>query len=240
MRRRVLRDQRPDNRRRKLRGSIMPKFLARPLISGLAGRVGLAWTMLVVTAGGALAQSDHGAAHGGDAAQGAEHASGGLPQLNPDFFSPQLIWLGISFITLYYLMSKVALPKVAEVLEERQERITNDLDRAGNLRQESAGVMAGYEKALADARAHAQSVMAATAADISSASAGRQAQFNTDLAAKTRATEERINEAKETALASVRSVAVEIAQQTAEKLAGIKVDASTADAAVGAVMQERG
>ena len=106
-------------------------------ISGLAGRVGLAWTMLVVTAGGALAQSDHGAAHGGDAAQGAEHASGGLPQLNPDFFSPQLIWLGISFITLYYLMSKVALPKVAEVLEERQERITNDLDRAGNLRRQA-------------------------------------------------------------------------------------------------------
>ena len=100
-------------------------------------------------------------------------------------------------------------------------------------------MMAGYEKALADARAHAQSVMAATAADISSVSAGRQAQFNTDLAAKTRASEERISEAKETALASVRSVA-EIAQQTAEKLAGIKVDATQADAAVGAVMQERG
>jgi F-type H+-transporting ATPase subunit b len=241
MRRRVLRDHRPDNRRRKLRGSIMPKFLARSRISGLAGRVGLAWTMLVVTAGGALAQPDHGAAHGGDAAaQGAEHASGGLPQLNPDFFSPQLIWLGISFITLYFLMAKVALPKVAEVLEERQERITNDLDRAGELRKDSAGVMAGYEKALADARAHAQSVMAATAADISSVSAGRQTQFNTDLAAKTRASEERINQAKETALASVRSVAVEIAQQTAEKLAGITVDASTADAAVSAVMQERG
>jgi F-type H+-transporting ATPase subunit b len=241
MRRRVLRDHRPDNRRRKLRGSIMPKFLARSRISGLAGRVGLAWTMLVVTAGGALAQSDHEAAHGGDAAaQGAEHASGGLPQLNPDFFSPQLIWLGISFITLYFLMAKVALPKVAEVLEERQERITNDLDRAGELRKDSAGVMAGYEKALADARAHAQSVMAATAADISSVSAGRQTQFNTDLAAKTRASEERINQAKETALASVRSVAVEIAQQTAEKLAGITVDASTADAAVSAVMQERG
>jgi F-type H+-transporting ATPase subunit b len=240
MRRRVLRDHHPDDRRRKLRGSIMPKFLARPLISGLAGRVGLAWTMLVVTAGGALAQSDHGAAHGADAAHGAEHASGGLPQLDATAFAPQLVWLGITFIALYLLMSKVALPKVAEVLEERQERITNDLDRAGDLRKESSVVMEGYEKALADARAHAQSVMAATAADISSVTAGRQAQFNTDLAAKTRATEERINEAKETALASVRSVAAEIAQQTAEKLAGIKVDASAADAAVGAVMQERG
>jgi F-type H+-transporting ATPase subunit b len=240
MRRRVLRDHHPDDRRRKLRGSIMPKFLARPLISGLAGRVGLAWTMLVVTAGGALAQSDHGAAHGADAAHGAEHASGGLPQLDATAFAPQLVWLGITFIALYFLMSKVALPKVAEVLEERQERITNDLDRAGDLRKESSVVMEGYEKALADARAHAQSVMAATAADISSVTAGRQAQFNTDLAAKTRATEERINEAKETALASVRSVAAEIAQQTAEKLAGIKVDASAADAAVGAVMQERG
>jgi F-type H+-transporting ATPase subunit b len=218
----------------------MPKFLARPLISGLAGRVGLAWTMLVVTAGGALAQSDHGAAPVGDAAHGAEHASGGLPQLDATAFAPQLVWLGITFIALYFLMSKVALPKVAEVLEERQERITNDLDRAGDLRKESSVVMEGYEKALADARAHAQSVMAATAADISSVSAGRQAQFNTDLAAKTRATEERINEAKETALTSVRSVAAEIAQQTAEKLTGIKIDAAQADAAVGAVMQERG
>jgi F-type H+-transporting ATPase subunit b len=219
----------------------MPKLLARLRAGGLAGRVGLAWTMLVVTAGGALAQPDHGAASAADAAHGgAEHASGGLPQLDPTFFSPQLIWLGISFIALYYLMSKVALPKVAEVLEERQERITNDLDKAGELRKESAGVMAGFEKALADARAHAQSVMAATAADLSSASAGRQAQFNSDLTSKTRAAEDRINQAKETALASVRSVAVEIAQQTAEKLAGIKVDAAAADAAVGAVMQERG
>jgi F-type H+-transporting ATPase subunit b len=240
MRRRVLRDHRPDNRRRKLRGSIMPKFLARLRAGRLAGRVGLAWTMLVVTAGGALAQADHDAAHGGGAAHGAEHGSGGLPQLDPTVFSPQLIWLGISFIALYFLMSKVALPKVAEVLEERQDRITNDLARAASFCEDSTGVIAGYEKALTDARAHAQSVMAATAADIASASAGRQTQFNTDLATKTRAAEERINAAKETALTSVRSVAVEIAQQTAEKVAGMKIDASTADAAVGAVMQERG
>ena len=173
-------------------------------------------------------------------AHGAEHGSGGLPQLDPTVFAPQLIWLAISFIALYFLMAKVALPKVAEVLEERQERITNDLDRASALREESAGVMEGYEKALTDARAHAQSVMAATTADIASASSGRQAQFNADLAAKTRAAEERINAAKETALTSVRSVAAEIAQQTAEKLGGIKVDAARADTAVGAVMQERG
>ncbi|UEM04508.1 ATPase [Skermanella rosea] len=222
----------------------MPKFLARLRAGGLAGRVGLAWTMLVVTAGSALAQADHGAAgdaaHGADLAHGAEHGSGGLPQLDPTVFAPQLIWLAISFIALYFLMAKVALPKVAEVLEERQERITNDLDRASALREESAGVMEGYEKALTDARAHAQSVMAATTADIASASSGRQAQFNADLAAKTRAAEERINAAKETALTSVRSVAAEIAQQTAEKLGGIKVDAARADTAVGAVMQERG
>ncbi|EWY41419.1 F-type H+-transporting ATPase subunit B [Skermanella stibiiresistens SB22] len=221
----------------------MPKFLARPLVSGLAGRAGLAWTMLVVTAGGALAQADHGAAgaaHGAEMAHGAEHASGGLPQLDPTVFAPQLIWLGITFIALYFLMAKVALPKVAEVLEERQERITNDLDRAATLREESAGVMAGYEKALADARVHAQSVMAATTADITTASTGRQTQFNADLAAKTRAAEERINTAKETALASVRSVAVEIAQQAAEKIGGVKIDGTKADAAVGDVMRERG
>jgi F-type H+-transporting ATPase subunit b len=218
----------------------MSNLLARLRAGRLAGSVGLAWTMLVVAAGNALAEE---AEHGAEAAHGAAeggHGGGGLPQLDPTVFAPQLIWLAITFATLYYLMSKVALPRVAEVLEERQERITDDLDKAAALREESSTVMSNYEKALSDARAHAQTVIAQTAQEITTAQTARQSDFAADLAGKIRAAEDRVAAAKHAALANIRSVAVEATQQVAEKLAGIRIDAKEADSAVGAVIQERG
>lgn len=210
----------------------MPNPLARSM-ARLAGLAASAWVALIVPAGIALAQ-DHGAAHGAEEAHGA-----GLPQLDPTTFPPQLVWLAISFALLYVLMSKVALPKVGQVLEQRQERITADLEKAQALRDEASAVMAAYEKALADARAQAQAVIAEAAAAVSKEQADRQAAFAADLAARTKAAEQRIVAAKDQALANVRSVAVDIARVTAEKLGGIEVDEAAADAAVAAAIQGR-
>lgn len=215
----------------------MPNLLARLRAGGVAGRAAAAWTILLASAGSAMAQADHGAADASGAA--AEHGGGGLPQLDPTTFAPQLVWLAITFAVLYLLMSKVALPKVGQVIEERQERITTDLDRAQVLRDEANGVMEAYEQALSDARAQAQAVIAEAAAEIARTQSERQAAFTTEAATKVKAAEERIAAAKEQALANVRAVASEIAQQTAEKLAGVKVDTSEADAAVGSVIKER-
>jgi F-type H+-transporting ATPase subunit b len=214
----------------------MPNLLARGHAGRLAGRAAIAWTVLLASAGMALAQDDHGAA---EAHGAAEHGSGGLPQLDPTTFAPQLVWLAITFAVLYFLMTKVALPKVGQVLEERQERITADLEKAQAARDEATGVTTAYEKALAEARQEAQALIAAAAADISKVQSERQSQYAADLATKTKAAEERILAAKEQALANVRAVAVEIVQQTAEKLAGVKVDEAEAEAAVAGLSKGR-
>ena len=57
-----------------------------------------------------------------------------LPQLDVQTYASQIFWLVVSFIVLYFLVAKVAMPRISEVLEERQERIEDDLDKAETLK----------------------------------------------------------------------------------------------------------
>ena len=97
--------------------------------------------------------------------QGAESASG-LPQLNFDTFGNQIFWLLIALVAIYLILSRVALPRISSVLAERQGTITNDLTAAEDLKAKAAEAEEAYKKALADARAEAQKIIAETKASI--------------------------------------------------------------------------
>jgi len=206
----------------------MPNLLKGRLArwSGVAGG---ALVTLTATAGAVLAAT---------AEHGAEHA-GGLPQLNPATFPTQIFWLALSFIVLYWLLSKKALPVVAEVLEARQKTISDDLNKAAALKEEAEAAMAQVETALADARAQAQAVIAQAVAEIEAANQARQSQVGADIAERLRAAEARIQSAKDEAVANVRDAAADIARDVAAKLAGIDIDAAQAEAAVAAIIEER-
>ena len=81
-----------------------------------------------------------------------------MPQMEFADYAPQLIWLAITFITLYVLMSRVALPRIADVLEQRQLRVTNDLEQAAALRDEAAKALEAYEATMAEARSKAHAI----------------------------------------------------------------------------------
>ncbi|HZH27792.1 MAG TPA: hypothetical protein VEY95_11490 [Azospirillaceae bacterium] len=170
------------------------------------------------------------------AAFAAEGGGGGLPQLNPATFPPQLVWLAIIFATLYWLMARKALPRVGEVLQERQDRITDDLEKAQALRDESNAVMQAYERAVAEARTNAQRVVNEAAAEVAKLTADRQAALQADLATRTRAAEERILAAKNQALANIRNVAAEVASDIARRVAGVEADPAQAETAVANVI----
>ena len=93
-----------------------------------------------------------------------------MPQLDPASFAPQLVWLFISFVALYFLLGRFALPKIGGVIKARQDRLDDDLSQAETFRQEAEQAMADYETALAEARSKAaeiiQEVRDATAAEL--------------------------------------------------------------------------
>ncbi|WP_448188720.1 F0F1 ATP synthase subunit B family protein [Azospirillum sp. sgz301742] len=212
----------------------MSNLLAKGRLARWSGVAGTSLVALTAMAAPVLAATAQNAAeHGG------EHAAGGLPQLNPATFPTQIFWLALSFGALYYLLSKKALPVVAQVLEERQERISRDLSKAASLKEEAEGVMATVDKALAEARTQAQAVIAETVAAIEADNQAKQSSLNAQIADRLREAETRINAAKEQALTNVRGEAAGIVREIASKLAGIDADPAQAEAAVAAVIEER-
>lgn len=162
-----------------------------------------------------------------------------MPQFDPAIFSPLLVWLVVTFVALYVLMSKLALPKVAAIIDQRAERIEGNLAKAEQLRAEAAGVLAAYEKAIADAKGAAQAELAKAAAEIAAETTKREAEFGARLAEQTRTAEGRIKAAKIEALAQVKAIATDLAAGISAKLTGTNVDQAAAGAAVEAAVKER-
>jgi F-type H+-transporting ATPase subunit b len=175
-------------------------------------------------------------AYAGQAMAGTE---GGLPQLNPAVFSPQIIWLAITFVALYVLMSKIALPAIDASLTARQNRIEGDLAAAERLKTEAEATLGAYQKAMTEARAKAQAELKEAAASMAAEWAKREAAFAAEVNAKTKVAEAAIAAAKKAALADVRSMASEAARQLVTRLSGAEPAAADVASAVAAAEREQ-
>jgi F-type H+-transporting ATPase subunit b len=180
-----------------------------------------------------------GAAAGSTTHEAPGKCEGGMPQLCFPDFTPQIIWLAIAFILLLILMSKVAMPRVASAIEQREARIKGDLDRAERVKIEADAALAAYQKTVADARAKAQSELRQSQVAIAAETAKRDAAFAQQLAQRTKVAEDGIAEAKMRALTDLRAVGAGVAGNVLGKVAGLNLPAAQVQAAVDAAMSER-
>lgn len=158
----------------------------------------------------------------------ATEQSGGLPQLNAPDFAPQLIWLAITFGALYFILSRWSLPRIAEVIEERRDRIQRDLDEADRLKSETEKALAAYEQELAAARGRASSIARETREKLAAEVEQERARVEAQVNAKLGEAEKRIADMKSKALAQVNEIATETAGAIVEKLVGADVSADEA------------
>ena len=154
-----------------------------------------------------------------------------MPQLEFHTFVPQLVWLVIVFGYLYIMMSRVALPRVATVLEERRDRIADDLDQAEQFKRQTDEAIEAYEKALAEARAKAHEIAQETRDRLHEETERQRLAIEARLAEKIAEAEKQIAATKDAALANVRTVAVDVADAIVAQLLG-EADRSEAERAV--------
>jgi F-type H+-transporting ATPase subunit b len=156
-----------------------------------------------------------------------------MPQLNFHDWAPQLVWLAISFVTLYLIMARLALPRIATVLEERRDRIATDLDQAEQLKKETEEAIAAYEQALAEARGRAHAIAQETRDKLSAEVDAERGEVEAKLAETTTEAEARIQASKDAALAHVDEVAAETADAIVKQLVGGKVTKAELKSALG-------
>ena len=154
----------------------------------------------------------------------AEHASTpGMPQLDFSTWGNQIFWLVLALIATYLILSRVALPRIGAVLSERQGTISNDIAAAEDLKAKAVKAEDAYNKALVDARAEAQRIVAEAKAEI-------------QISEKTAESEKAIAEIRAGALESVEAVAKDTTKEIVAAMGG-KADAKTVNAAVAARMK---
>lgn len=162
-----------------------------------------------------------------------------MPQLDITWFSSQIFWLIVTFAFLYLLLSRSVLPRIHTVMESRQNKITHDIDRAEQLRNEAEEARETYERALKDSRAKAQSLITESAALMEKSSNARHAELDKKLDKQLSDAEAGIAAAKSDALAKLAPVSKELTQHIVEKLTGQKLNEKEVATVVDGLIKEK-
>jgi len=160
-----------------------------------------------------------------------------FPPFQKDTFASQLVSLLIAFVALYLIVSRIALPRVGSLLDERQNKIEGDLAEAQKLKDASDGALKAYESELAAARSRAQAIGTETREKLNAASEAERKTLEQKLSLKLAEAEKTIAATRETAMSNVRGIAAEAAAAIVQRLTGLAPDGKSVDSAVDASLK---
>lgn len=161
-----------------------------------------------------------------------------MPQFDPSSFASQLFWLVVTFVALYWVVAKIGIPRIGEVLQQRARVIQDDLDRAAQLKTETDQAIEAYEAAMTAARDQAHEHMRTVQAEMKAVAEARTAELSAKVTKQIGEAEERINTAKQAAMDGLTSIAAETARDVVVKLAEVSPPGGTIDAAVAQALKE--
>jgi F-type H+-transporting ATPase subunit b len=160
-----------------------------------------------------------------------------FPPFQKDTFASQLVSLLIAFVALYLIVSRIALPRVGSVIDERQNAIDGDLAEAQKLKDASDDALKAYESELAAARSRAQAIGAETREKLNAASETERNTLEQRLSVKLAEAEKTIASTREAAMSNVRGIAADAAAAIVQRLTGVLPDGNAVNGAVDASLK---
>ncbi|MDB2698770.1 F0F1 ATP synthase subunit B [Candidatus Pelagibacter bacterium] len=166
--------------------------------------------------------------------------SGGMPQLNPEFWISQIFWLTLTFGILYIVLSKLILPKISENLESRKSQILENIEAAEKQRQNSEEKLKEYEEIVSKSKMEAKNIFnqarEKALKDISAKKDVLDKQIDDEIGKA----EQEIKELQKGAADKINKIAIETSSELIQKLIGAEVNNSSISAIVDDLSRRSG
>ena len=158
--------------------------------------------------------------------------SGGMPQLNPEFWISQIFWLTLTFRILYVVLSKLILPKISANLETRKSQILENIDIAEKQRKESEDKIKEYEKIILKSKDEAKTLFSEARKKVLSEINVKKETLENEINKEIKIAEKEIIELKNNAPEKVNKIAIETSKELVKELIDAEVNNSNISAIV--------
>ena len=166
--------------------------------------------------------------------------SGGMPQLNPEFWISQIFWLTLTFGILYVVLSKLILPKISANLELRKSQIQENIEAAEKQREESESKIKEYENIILKSKQEANNIYKnareKTIKEINSKKEILEKQLDNEI----KKAEQEIGTLKKDSPEKINKIAIETSTELLRKLIGAEVNNSSVSAIVDDLHRRNG
>ena len=158
--------------------------------------------------------------------------SGGMPQLNPEFWVSQIFWLVLTFGLLYIILSKLILPKISDNLESRKSQILENIETAEKQREESEKKVKEFEKIILESKIEAKNYFNEARQKILEDITIKKNSLDKDIDDEISAAEREIKNLKTASSEKIKNIAIETSSELIKQLIGEEANNSSISAIV--------
>jgi F-type H+-transporting ATPase subunit b len=166
--------------------------------------------------------------------------SGGMPQLNPEFWVSQIFWLILTFGTLLIVLSKLILPKISANLESRKSQILENIESADKQRKESELKIKEFDDLVAKSKIKAKNILAQAREKVQKDITSKRETLDKQLDEEIKKAEDEIGALRKNAPEKINKIAIDTSSELVKKLIGADVNASSISAIVDDLSKRNG
>ena len=157
-------------------------------------------------------------------------SEGGMPQLDPEFWTAQIFWLVLIFSSLYLIIWKIFLPRITYSIENRKSRIVKDLDEAQKLKDNAEKKLKEYNEIIEKSKKEAKKIIDDSKKKLDRDIENKKQKFNDEIEKELAATEKEIKDLKKTSTSNVADIAAETSAEIIRQIINTEVNKSNVSA----------